>query len=204
MASQVRPGSTQPIPIQGHPKSVRVIGRRSAYSIRARGFAPQSEAGCMAAISSCDPETQRSAWQRGASMYGWWITRLSTNAGAWFMRRMPPRKNLPLSQRVVRLLRCVLRLKQISAMDISRYPDTLLPVADSRLARTARFHCRPAKNCAGWNIKRACSNRNAISVRTATTHPSVRISGVVPALAAHAPAVAGSARSKSASAPTLS
>jgi hypothetical protein len=70
MALQVRPGSTQPFSPTGHEKSAEVIGRRPAYSIRARGFAPQSEAGCMAAISSCDPETQKGAWQRGASMYG--------------------------------------------------------------------------------------------------------------------------------------
>jgi hypothetical protein len=65
MASQVRPGSTQPIFLQGPQQSVQLIGRRPAYSIRARGLEPQTEAGCMAAISSCDPEAQKTFGKRG-------------------------------------------------------------------------------------------------------------------------------------------
>src|SRR5579859_3424589 len=51
-------------------KPAQVNGRRPAYSIKARGFASHTEAGCMAAIFSCDSGTQKSAWQKGASMYG--------------------------------------------------------------------------------------------------------------------------------------
>jgi hypothetical protein len=65
MASQVRPGSTQPAFPQGLQPSVQLIGRRPAYSIRARGLEPQTEAGCMAAISSCDPEAQKTFGKRG-------------------------------------------------------------------------------------------------------------------------------------------
>jgi|ERR1022692_4479965 hypothetical protein len=69
MASQVRPGLTNPSFGTGPQQSVKVIRRQPAYSIRASDFASRKQAGCMAAINSCETKPKRNAWQQGASMY---------------------------------------------------------------------------------------------------------------------------------------
>src|ERR1035437_4584860 len=70
MAKQVRPGLINPCGANGPQESAEVIRNQPAYSIRARDLASHSQAGCMAAISSCEPELKKNAWQLGASMYG--------------------------------------------------------------------------------------------------------------------------------------
>src|SRR5580704_1791475 len=65
MASQVRPRLTQPARYTGPQQSTGVIRRQPAYSIRARDFASHSQAGCMAAIKSCEEEQKRNALQGG-------------------------------------------------------------------------------------------------------------------------------------------
>jgi hypothetical protein len=69
MASQVRPGLTQPTRRQGT-STVRLIVQASTSKFhQGPRLRPHTEAGCMAAISPCDPELKESAWQNGASMY---------------------------------------------------------------------------------------------------------------------------------------
>src|SRR6266700_1426013 len=46
-----------------------MIRRQPAYSIRARDLASHTQAGCMAAIYSCDSIPKGNAWHKGASMY---------------------------------------------------------------------------------------------------------------------------------------
>jgi hypothetical protein len=71
MASQVRPGLTQPDRPRGPQQSAPLIRRQPAYSIRARDFLSQTQAGCMAAISSCETKADKEALGNvGASMYG--------------------------------------------------------------------------------------------------------------------------------------
>ena len=65
MASQVRPGLTKPKSDTGPQKSEKVIRRQPAYSIRARDFASHTQAGCMAAIYSCEPKPKESLGIRG-------------------------------------------------------------------------------------------------------------------------------------------
>jgi len=71
MASQVKPGSTQPAPFRGLQQSALLIRRRPAYSIRDSGIAA-SKSGCMAALYPCDPELQNKCLaKRGRPcMYG--------------------------------------------------------------------------------------------------------------------------------------
>src|ERR1017187_9843791 len=68
MAKQVRPGLINPCGANGPQESAEVIRNQPAYSIRARDLASHSQAGCMAAISSCEPELKKNAWQLGASI----------------------------------------------------------------------------------------------------------------------------------------
>ena len=69
MASQVRPGLTQPTRRQGTSK-VRLIDQASTSKFhQGPRLKPHTEAGCMAAISPCDSKLKESAWQNGASMY---------------------------------------------------------------------------------------------------------------------------------------
>jgi len=65
MASQVRPRLTQPARYTGPQQSTGVIRRQPAYSIRARDFASHSQAGCIAAIKSCEEKPKRNALQGG-------------------------------------------------------------------------------------------------------------------------------------------
>jgi len=69
MASQVKPGSTQPKFNKGLQQSAILIRRRPANSIRARDIVSHTQAGCMAAINSREAKPKRNAWQKGASMY---------------------------------------------------------------------------------------------------------------------------------------
>jgi hypothetical protein len=69
MANQVRPWLTNPARFNGPQQSADLIRRQSAYSIRARGQVPYTEAECMAAISTCDPESKKMLGNTGASMY---------------------------------------------------------------------------------------------------------------------------------------
>jgi hypothetical protein len=68
MASQVRPGSMKPETFPGLQKSDLLVRRLPAYSIRAHGQAPNHEAECMGAISSCEPEQKKVLGKLGASM----------------------------------------------------------------------------------------------------------------------------------------
>jgi hypothetical protein len=71
MASQVRPGLTQPDTPKGLQQSAFFFRRRPAYSIRARDLASHSQAGCMGAVSSRDNQNrQKTLGTVGASMYG--------------------------------------------------------------------------------------------------------------------------------------
>ena len=65
MASQVRPGSIQPCAGTGLQQSAGVIRHRPAYSIRARGFEPHTEAGCMGCNLPCDPECKNTLGNQG-------------------------------------------------------------------------------------------------------------------------------------------
>lgn len=69
MASQVKPGSTQPNFNKGLQQSTILIRRRPANSIRARDLVSHTQAGCLAAINSREAKPKRNAWQKGASMY---------------------------------------------------------------------------------------------------------------------------------------
>ena len=69
MAKQVKPGLTQPKRFMGHQKSADVIRTQPANSTRARGDRPQTEAECMAAISTWRTGIEKKAWQEGASVY---------------------------------------------------------------------------------------------------------------------------------------
>lgn len=69
MASQVRPGLTQPNLDKGLQQSGVLVRRQSAHSIRARDFASHTEAECMAAIYSCEPNRKEALGIEGASMY---------------------------------------------------------------------------------------------------------------------------------------
>src|SRR5215472_18567741 len=69
MANQVRPGLANPARFNGHQESADLIRRQPAYSIRARGQVPYTEAECMAAISTCEPEPTKRFGIKGASMY---------------------------------------------------------------------------------------------------------------------------------------
>jgi hypothetical protein len=55
--------------IHGLQQSGSVTRHRRAYSIRARGLVLQTEAGCMGAICSCDPETQKRLAKRGVHVW---------------------------------------------------------------------------------------------------------------------------------------
>jgi hypothetical protein len=59
MANQVRPGLTNPARFNGPRESADLIRRQPAYSIRARGQVPFTEAECMAAISTWNPEPKK-------------------------------------------------------------------------------------------------------------------------------------------------
>ena len=65
MAKQVRPRLTQPNGATGHQQSAEVIGRQPAYSIRARDPASHTQAGCMAAISTCNPDPTKVLGNKG-------------------------------------------------------------------------------------------------------------------------------------------
>jgi hypothetical protein len=93
MASQVRPGLAKPDVDTGLQESVNVIGRQPAHSIRARDLESQSQAGCMAAINSWDPEQKKNAWQQGASMYVHRMTsfgKRKSTPSAWKIDRCEP------------------------------------------------------------------------------------------------------------------
>src|SRR5258708_23093127 len=78
MASQVRPGLTQPDTPRGLQQSAFLIRRRPAYSIRARDLASHSQAGCMGAVSSSDTKIDKETLgTMGASMYGGTTTNMS-------------------------------------------------------------------------------------------------------------------------------
>ena len=70
MAKQVRPGLINPCGATGPQESAEVIRNQPAYSIGARDPASRSQAGCMAAISSCKSEPTKVLGNKGASMYG--------------------------------------------------------------------------------------------------------------------------------------
>ena len=65
MASQVRPGLTQPRGNLGLQESDRVIRRQPAHSIRARELASHPQAECMGAIFSCEIKTEEALGNRG-------------------------------------------------------------------------------------------------------------------------------------------
>jgi hypothetical protein len=71
MAHQVKPQLIKPDRATGHQKSTHVLRCQLAYSIRARSLRLHREAGCMAAILTCEPKGMKKALaSAGASMYG--------------------------------------------------------------------------------------------------------------------------------------
>lgn len=69
MASQVRPGLTQPTRRQGT-STVRLIDQASTSKYhQGPRLRPHNEAGCMAAISPCETEPKEALGKTGASMY---------------------------------------------------------------------------------------------------------------------------------------
>jgi hypothetical protein len=65
MASQVRPGSIQPVRQLGLQQSLKQMRHRSAHSIRAREFVSHTQAECKAALSPRDPEPKISLGMQG-------------------------------------------------------------------------------------------------------------------------------------------
>ena len=65
MALQVRPGSTEPELGTGLHESAKVIRSRPADSIRARDSQSHTQAGCMAAISTRNPEPETALGKTG-------------------------------------------------------------------------------------------------------------------------------------------
>jgi hypothetical protein len=93
MAPQVRPGLTNPSFGTGPQQSVKVIRRQPAYSIRARDFASRKQAGCMAAINSCEPQQKETLGNKGASMYAEARLLLRDVSAARRLVRAPPWPN---------------------------------------------------------------------------------------------------------------
>ena len=69
MAIQVRPGSIQPKVFTGHQKSAVVIRKSISKFHQGPRLVPHTEAECMAAISTCEPEPMNTLVNEGASMY---------------------------------------------------------------------------------------------------------------------------------------